>query len=251
MSGLNVFDHAFALIVFLVFPAYAKMSFQRTIEEIRRRGEAARIETYRHIVVTWLLFAACVVAMWLILDRSWTDLGFRVPAGQPLVIGAFAALAFLSLIVLPLRRLSRSSEGLDTLRNQVGDLLLLLPRSKREGNWFRLVSLNAGLTEELVFRGYLIWYLQHFLGIWSSAIVAVLLFGFAHLYQGAAQLPALLLTSAVIVSLFVLTDSLLLPVLLHVFLDALQGHYVAKAQNMAAPGANAPLPTGSRNGKSE
>ena len=240
MSGLSVFDHAFAFIVFLVLPAYARISYQRTIDEIRAHGEPARIATYRHIVVTWLFFAACVVALWLILDRRWTELGFRLPAGQPLAIGALAALAFLALIVLPLRRLSRAPEGLDTLRNRLGDLLLLLPGSKPEENWFRLVSFNAGLTEELIFRGYLIWYLQHFLGIWPSATIAVLLFGAAHLYQGTAQLPALLLTSAVIVSLFVLTGSLLLPVLLHVLLDALQGHYIANARRTAAAAANTP-----------
>ena len=96
------------------------------------------------------------------------------------------------------------------------------------------VSINAGLTEELIFRGYLIWYLEHFVGLWWAAAIAVLWFGLAHMYQGLKQLPGILVVSFVAVALFIHTRSLLVPVLFHIFHDVFQGYYIAKIRRMSA-----------------
>lgn len=104
-----------------------------------------------------------------------------------------------------------------------------------------LVSLNAGIFEELIFRGYLIWYLSHFLNIAWAATIAVAMFGFAHIYQGIKQLPGILFISATAVLLYLYTGSLLIPILFHVFLDAIQGYYLAKIKNTNDDRLGAPL----------
>lgn len=236
MSSLTYWDHIFALIVFLIYPVYSKFTFAAVIEDIRKRGEPARIHAYKETVLTWIVFAYCIPAMWYLFDREWADLGVRAADPVILAIGAFVAAIFVSLFVVPLRNISRSPERLGELESQAGDIGLIMPRSKSEESWFYVVSTNAGLSEELIFRGYLIWYLDHFFELWLAAVIAVLLFGFAHSYQGLKQLPGVLLVSAVAVSLFVYTGSLLIPVLFHIFLDALQGHYIAKILRLQAAG---------------
>jgi membrane protease YdiL (CAAX protease family) len=59
--------------------------------------------------------------------------------------------------------------------------------------------------------------------LWLASIVATVAFGLAHAYQGLKALPRITLVGALFTSLYVATGSLLLPIVLHATLDALQG----------------------------
>lgn len=123
------------------------------------------------------------------------------------------------MIVVQLRNIFLSEERHGELDAQLGDTGLFMPRSKIEENRFFGVPTNAGLSEELIFRGYLIWYLQHFVGLWVAAGIAVVMFGLAHSYQSVKALPGNLFVSPVAVSLYVYTSSLLVPIVFHVALE--------------------------------
>jgi membrane protease YdiL (CAAX protease family) len=228
MNALSLWDHVFAAIVFLIYPAYSWFTIKKTLADIKAGGESAKISAYKEVIGTWIMFAIVVVALWVWQQRGFTDLGFRDPDIIRSAIGALASIAFIAMIIIPIRKMSLSSDGPEVFAKQIGDLGLILPQSRREESWFKWVSTNAGITEELIFRGYLIWYLLHFLPMAGAATVAVLIFGFAHAYQGLKQLPGIILVSAVATGLYVYTDSLLVPMLFHIFLDALQGHFIAR-----------------------
>lgn len=234
MSNLTLWDHAFALVVFLIYPVYSRITIGAVLEQIRERGERRRISAYQEIIVTWIVFAICVFAMWILFDRDWADLGFRHADAVPLAVGFVVAAIVIAIFIHPLRNLSRSPERAGELDEHLGEIGLFMPRSKMEEYWFIGVSMNAGLWEEMIFRGYLIWYLEHFLGLWWAAAIAAFWFGFAHIYQGLKQLPGVLLVSIVVVSLFLYTGSLLVPILFHIVFDALQGHYIAKIHRSRA-----------------
>ena len=222
---LTFWDHVFALVTFLLLPAYSTRSIGHVLEKIRKGGEPARIWAYRQTILTWLSLTVILIAMWSALGRDWAAIGFQLPAPGPLLVGLAASALFLAVILTPLRNLSKSDISVQEFEQQLGKVATLLPRSGKEGSWFFRLSVNAGITEEIIFRGYLIWYLQHFLPLLWSAVIAAVLFGLGHLYQGVKQLPGLLLVSAVAVTLYVYTESLLVPVILHIVLDALQGRF--------------------------
>jgi len=233
MTNLHLVDHLFALIVIVAFPIYSKLTISDLLKKIEEQGEAARIKAYQHVILTWMAFAAIVVATWIYFERDWGDLGIRMPEPVPLVVSLLAAIAATAAFVIPLRKLAKSRVAASQLDSQLGDVASIMPETDREELWFRAVSTNAGVTEELIFRGWLIWYLSHFMGIGAAAAIAVLAFGLAHLYQGVRQLPALLIVSAVAVGLFIYTKSLLIPVLFHIILDGIQGYYIAKIRQQA------------------
>ena len=43
MSQLTLWDHALAFVVFVVYPVYSMLTVGRAIEDIRKRGEGARL----------------------------------------------------------------------------------------------------------------------------------------------------------------------------------------------------------------
>ena len=228
MTDLTAWDILFSLLVFVVFPLYSRFTIAGVIETLRKEGEKARIAAYQKVIGTWLFFTAIVIGLWVFTGRPWAAIGLTPGDAIRTGIALVAAIAVVALIVLPIRYIANTPARHNELPKQLGDVAEFMPQSIREEGWFRLVSLNAGITEELVFRGYLLWFLQHFLSTGWAAGVAILAFGLAHWYQGARQLPGILLVSAVAVMLYLYTGSLLVPVLFHVVLDALQGHYIAR-----------------------
>lgn len=230
---MSIYDHLFVLAVVIAFPIYARHSFAAAMAAVRRGGGPARRHIYRSTIATWLVFALIAAGLWTAMGRDWAAIGISL--GDP-VRQAYAALAAAMVIVLfalPLRRAVVRSDGV-SIADELGDVFVLMPKSARDQRWFRLVALNAGITEEFIMRGYLLWYLSHYVDVWIAAIIAVVAFAFGHIYQGVRQMPGLLLVSAIAVGLYLYTESLLIPVIFHVVHDVVQGHYLAKIR-IAAP----------------
>ena len=222
-------DHLFVALVFVVYPYLSFRQFDAQLARIKAGGEAALVGAYRHVILSWLLIGAAAVVLWIDSGRSWSDLGLGSIDPVSTLIALVCAIAVIAVVVLPLRKMANGSEeGVRQFMQQIGKLVFFMPKTEREERWFSLVSLNAGVTEEVVFRGFLIWYLQHFVSLPWAAVIAVVAFAGAHLYQGVKQMPAILFVSTVAVGLYVYTGSLLVPILFHIVLDAIQGRYIAK-----------------------
>ena len=98
----------------------------------------------------------------------------------------------------------------------------LLPRTKKEKRLWSLISITAGTCEKIIYRGFLVFLLQTiFPGI--SIILIILItfaaFGIAHLYQGLQGIIGTGVMGVLFVSLFLVTGSLVLPMLLHFIID--------------------------------
>ncbi len=98
----------------------------------------------------------------------------------------------------------------------------LMPSSKEERHWWWLVCITAGVCEELVYRGFLLHYLHAFpfhVGLTSALIIAALIFGIGHLYQGVLGAVQTALIGFVFGVMFIVTGNLLLPMAVHALLD--------------------------------
>jgi len=103
-------------------------------------------------------------------------------------------------------------------------LAWMLPARRREAIWFiGPVSLSAGICEELLYRGYLMQWLDGFMPIWAAMILSSAVFGLMHAYQGPAGILRTGGLGLVMAGLFVVTGSLLWPILLHIIIDAYAG----------------------------
>jgi membrane protease YdiL (CAAX protease family) len=139
----------------------------------------------------WLLFAFCVWGA----RKSGTSLrdlvGGRWREIEDALIDVLTAAGFwiAAMVVLAIAaRLLHLAGGnqLDDVRRQIG---FLVPRGTRElALWF-LLSVTAGICEEVVFRGYL---QRQFAAlsknVWAGIVLSGLIFGSAHGYEGARRM---------------------------------------------------------------
>lgn len=102
----------------------------------------------------------------------------------------------------------------------VGDIRALLPRTRGELRYGATLSVSAGLFEELLFRLGLPALVFAVTGDALAAFLgATLLFGLLHLYQGPLGILFSTLLGAVFVFLYLVTGSIVVPIVLHALID--------------------------------
>jgi membrane protease YdiL (CAAX protease family) len=103
----------------------------------------------------------------------------------------------------------------------VPDFMDLLPTNPRERLLFAAVAISASVCEELVFRGWLLYTLHNALALNGMTLILVgaACFGLAHYYQGAIGVIGTAFAAVLFTSLYVVSGSLLLPILLHILID--------------------------------
>lgn len=175
------------------------------------------------MTMLWTLVAAGVVLWWLE-GRAWGALGLVAPRGWRLWIPIVLVLALAAWYARTLAKVLRIPPSKRAgLRNQLGDLAVVLPHTRSELAWFVALSLSAGLCEEFVFRGYLIWVFQPRLGLWGAALLSVVAFGVAHAYQGTRGIVTTGIFGALFTAVVLLFCSLWPAIVLHALVDAGQG----------------------------
>ncbi len=233
MASPTLIDHLLILYFMVFYPAYAALTWPRNIRLVRERGEAGRVYAYRWTIGSWFVHAIVVLGLWAWLGRGWENLGLNSSSPTQLALGALITAALLAFIAFSTRSMSTLSA--DEFKQDVGDLGFFLPKSERDERWFYGMSVNAGITEELIYRGFFVWYFSHYIGLLGAAIVCVVAFTFAHAYQGRAQLPGLALVSAFMVAIYLVSGSIWLPILAHAAVDIMQGRTIARVMRREGP----------------
>jgi membrane protease YdiL (CAAX protease family) len=98
----------------------------------------------------------------------------------------------------------------------------MLPRTKKEKWLFSFRTLSAAICEEILFRGFLLFLLQSVfpdMPIYLIVVIACVIFGIAHIYQGLQAVISIGLLSVLFMCLYLVTDSLILAMLLHFATD--------------------------------
>ncbi|NNM65355.1 MAG: CPBP family intramembrane metalloprotease [Burkholderiales bacterium] len=102
----------------------------------------------------------------------------------------------------------------------LGDIEPLMPRNGAETGWTALLSINAGVSEELFFRLLLPLLLVSVLHHTVPAFVAAtILFGLVHRYQGAVGVIATTVLGGAFAGLYLWTGSLWITMAAHAGLD--------------------------------
>jgi membrane protease YdiL (CAAX protease family) len=110
-------------------------------------------------------------------------------------------------------------EALNPLRAQMESAAGLMPHTATEYRWWRAIAITAGVCEEVVYRGFLMWFLGHWMSPLLAAIVAGTAFGLGHLYQGPLGMVKTGVVGVLAGLLFAGTGSLLWPIILHAAVD--------------------------------
>lgn len=220
------------LFVFLLFIAPAWDYYDTA--RLKRNPDSAQRVRYYGTVVLWLWIAAIVAcavvgprsiftiapapdeAAWLY-GHAWV----RYMVGVLLaLLTAAMLLPYVTVIWMRLTGRPRKYTSADLM--QKVSYSYLFPATRIERRWWILVGITAGLCEEIVFRGYLLFYLHTSpwkLDLTVALLISSLIFGLQHLYQGAKGVAGTFVLGALFGLFFLLTGNLVFPILLHAATD--------------------------------
>ncbi len=216
------------LIIALAFVTLVLMTIPLLDRRHKRRKDqpGARNRMFRETMVMLWSMAGIAVMGWVLSGRSLADIGFAPVANDLqgwLALGltglalAYCAWQVFGVLASRQSRISvrKQLEGveLDTMR----------PSNTSEALHFQAVSITAGVTEEVIFRGVVIGALALVLPFWAAVVVSLIAFTLPHAYQGLAGMARVLPTGAVLTAIVLLGGSLWPAILAHIVVDMTAG----------------------------
>jgi hypothetical protein len=240
---MTLLDHGLVFIIAIVYPIAGFVGFRRLLRRVAAGESINRSQLYRNTIIGhWTLLLICM-AMWAGAARPWSALGFNLQLDLWFAIGAALTALGIAALLMQLRQVKNAAqEEINGLKERFGKLSIILPQNGNELARFYGLSITAGIVEEILWRGFLIWYLGQFMPLWAAALVSVIGFGLAHAYQGVANLPQVTAVGAAFTGLYLLTGSIWLPIILHAAVDILQGRlaYNVIYRSMTGEGSSTP-----------
>ena len=232
-TGLSLVDIALLAIILIGLPFEALFNLKKNRAELASGQPGVRVKHYSITILMLWGIALPILVMWAATDRDWADLGFTLQTGMMAYSGwglaaLIAAFFFYQHAVVSGSASTRAQYREGLAKNPLmGDFM---PHTEDERRVFNLMGITAGVTEEIIFRGYLIWAFSLALPLYGAALAALIVFTFLHLYQGLRQLPAIFMMGGLITLVFILSGSIWPAIALHIFVDVINNSTVWKAR---------------------
>ncbi len=216
------------LLMLLLYPLTGYYQSKRLKEQMMA-GYFTKEQWYRSSLIWSWVPAAIIVSVSLLSGSSLYDLGFRLPSRDVNDVNTSAYLIALSVSILYFLyniycilslKFSKKTR-MEHAAKLHPSIKLMLPSTKSEKKVWILLSLTAGITEEVQYRGYLFMaFLLLFphLNPLYAVVISTLLFSLGHIYQGKEALKPMMAGLALSL-IFYFTGSLYIVIALHSLQD--------------------------------
>lgn len=220
MATHNIFDHVlFAILLAVPFVEW-RWTWPRFLARVATGERGVRGRFYRVIVLSQWAVVLLLLAYWQWYGRPWTWL--LLGDTTPLRFGCGMAVGLLGAWFLYWQRvqiLCGDVEMQSRARGQLESAEPLLPHGRNENRLFKVVSVTAGVCEEILFRGFLLWYFAVWTGTAVAVILSSLVFGLGHIYLGAKSVPKTAGAGLVMACLALASRSLWPAIVIHAAMD--------------------------------
>ena len=210
--------HLLVAYIALVAPWLGRFRYLQLQNQLAAQIEGARERFYKLAVLQQYARIALVLLIWLLWRIPGAALGLTTPTSWE-TTATMLAIFLAAIIVSTIRFRYRGDKQLRRLQKSIG---AIIPTTASERVWFAFIGFNAGISEELVFRGFLLYYLSTYvpnLGTTWTLVISSALFGFCHFYQGRRGILLTTFAGFAFGMLYLGSGSLLIPMILHALVD--------------------------------
>lgn len=229
------------LIIFTILyePIIGYIDFKKFKVDVRE-NQNARLQFYKNSILGLWIPTVFILLLVIFTQLTLKDIGLTVPNINTYILGPLVTYSVFAVVLLYFFGLLYYSIGYyfsDTVKRRMKqvkkkewenvDFSEILPVTNSEKRIWNYVSLTAGITEEIIYRGFLIFALSYLFpnfSVWFIIIFSSLLFGLAHTYQGFVTGVVRTTVIGIIFSIFYIGIGSILPLIVfHFLID-----YVAK-----------------------
>ncbi len=237
----TLLDHAVLAVIVVASLIEWRWSWPRFARALAGGVPGARMRVYRNIAIAEWAMTFYVGWLWVLRGRPWMALSLGPVAPLRTGLGAALAVIIVTLLGFQRRAILAKPERIERLRERLASSSPLLPHTSAERVAFSLVSITAGICEEFVFRGFLLWYFAVWTGPVPAALISSAIFGLGHIYLGLKHVPQTALVGLIFAAIVLATGSLWPAIVIHAVVDLNSGDlgFRALSGSPAGPDASA------------
>lgn len=220
-DSFHWFDHLYAFFLIVVMPAMSLRSAGISDDM------ADLLPPKKHLFYTnglmLIISGLLVLTSWNVSDRPWHTLGLALPRITQLSILLMTAIGTIYVADAIISWLQKKWS-----KDPMDELAYVLPVNWTEYRHYIFLAFAAGISEELVFRGFLMHYLgYYFSGLPYATILTILVpaavFAVSHLYQGVFAVLKISLLACLFGWLYLETNSIIPVMIIHVAIGLTSG----------------------------
>ena len=208
---------------FILNPVYIYLTYEKDKQKLLADPTKKVALYYSTIIHLWLP-TSLLLSLLYNKTFDWSDVGLVVHWDLMNQIMTAALMMVIAYFYVSIKKLKNDRDLRQLFLKQMESLAYIMPTQPKELKIFTFgISVTAGICEELLFRGYLLYLFESYMPIYLAVIVSSLLFGLGHIYQGIAKVLQTAFYGLVLAGVYWLTDSILLPILIHIATDVYAG----------------------------
>lgn len=224
MNGSHVaVDHVFVPILIAWSVADWLWFYPAFVRRIAAGVRGARKQLYWSILAPEWALTATILWLWRAQGRAWPALFLSGATPWRLGVGLALAALLLGLLWTQRRAIFARPELLQVVRRKIAHGEALLPHTEDERGWFAALAVTAGVCEELIFRGFVMWYFSVWTGPILALVISSAIFGLGHIYLGLGQVPKTGAVGAALGGVVLLAGSLWPAMIIHAAIDLNSG----------------------------
>lgn len=216
----------------IIFPAYIILTYKNNKEKIKANDKFRLVDYKQTILIFWGFTILILVNQ---SSYKQPDLNLYpkfslINAGLTILVLGFAYLQY--------RTIKISSDNFNSIKERLKDIYDFLPKNHNELIWFSLLSVSAGVCEEIIFRLFLFEFLKEYTGLIMAFLTTNLIFTITHIGSGKRNLISSFILGLLFSVIYYFTNNIWIAVVLHVSIDiniGLLGYKINKTEKATSP----------------
>ena len=197
----------------VIFPTYIVLTYQKVNASIKQDGKFRLVDYKQTMLIFWSLTLLILVNYFVFGQPA---LNFYpkfslINIGLTFLILGFAYFQYTTTKV--------SADSSIAVKEKLKDIYHYLPKTDKELKWFILLSINAGICEEIMFRLFLFEFLKENIGLAVAFILTNLIFAATHIGSGKSNLISSFILGLLFSAIYYFTENIWIAIILHIAID--------------------------------
>lgn len=210
---MNIITIILAVLIGVLYPIYIVLTYRRINHNIHSDGKFRLIDYKQTMLIFWVLTSLIGVnyfvfkqpALNIYPNVTWLSIGLL------LLVIAFSYFQYKSTKV--------TADTSMAVKEKLNDIYHYLPKTSKELLWFILLSVSAGICEEIIFRLFLFEFLRGNTNLIIAFAITNLIFSITHIGSGVKNLASSFILGLLFNAIYYFTDNIWIAIVLHMSID--------------------------------
>lgn len=197
----------------IIYPTYFVLTYKKTNNSIKRDDKFRLIDYQQTISIFWGLTVLILINFFM------TQLPQLNLYPNFTIISIVLLVLVLAFSIIQYKSSNITSDNFATVKDKMKDIYLYLPKTRREFNWFIILSISAGICEEIIFRLFLFEFLKENANLFIAFVLTNIIFAITHIGSGKQNIISSFILGLLFSAIYYFTENIWIAVLFHIAID--------------------------------